>query len=46
MMVQSNDIREMPSSQRWGPIRRWACSAHRTWWWRLAIHWRPETVIF
>src|ERR1700686_1236162 len=27
-------------------IRRREFSAHSTWWWRLAIHWRPEAVRF
>src|ERR1700726_279931 len=29
-----------------GPISRREFSAHSTWWWRLAIHWRPEAVRF
>ena len=33
------------NSQRCGPINRSSFSAHSTWWCRLAIHCRPDTVM-
>ena len=34
-----------PSRQCCGPIIQALCSAHQTWLWRFATHWRPDAVI-